>query len=795
MSTNRLLFFNRHACDRRKPSCSRCYRRGISCVYPEAAPTLKKLQKATDNFGDRLKLFGERLKTGEIVPLQPLFYSRDVIEVISPNQVESPYSESILSSYSEDSDDDDDIMSENHRKPKKRSRKVASTNSFSVYPCIKCFKDLQQCDLTLPKCSRCEANNFDCAFKETEPKANHVSQVLTTMNKVMDQWQDSIDRVAKGLAQKTKSLSIKANNSLRAKPVQTSWKITTTKKGISVESNVKSYCDFSTLVDQFKRSITITQNRNCNSTNKDNVQQHQKLSMDKPILEFDENGSIHTTSGFAIWNLWAHPTHAMPQDYPIDISKELTDNLVELYCRTPCCSSIRLPIIDTVDFLKRYRNSDVTKRPPTVLVYAVCAMAARNAFQLHVWSKRPSFDAPQYNMGKALSVAYCLRGRELLSDCFDEPSLDNCQAAFLLSYCNYQNGYPGVIYFYEWIAYNMALQLGLYDNQRELTQSESMLVWSIYYCNTWYKALQGGNPEASQGLSQCKPSCPLPAAVPRPDQTLFDKKGEPDSRVIHYYVWNCWVYLITLQLLRDQSMSKLIVYSSTGGDKLDRTLPQDLLSMQETLKEFHTNLPKEWQSPNLDIDNNNNKQEACCSSTDNFNVDIKSFGNYCINLVSLNYSVNQIILFQPFIPMDRLPTTPISIQSLETSLNAANNISQLFELMVQQTEECHVPLVGFLFANIVYKKLLSYTSDEHYHETGKNGLLRSIDISKNSINYTYDFEMARTLVSVMEQHVQYTIMQRSSFLSSTDSSADSSPSPSIPSPPNYTPLGQNLKAW
>jgi hypothetical protein len=142
--------------------------------------------------------------------------------------------------------------------------------------------------------------------------------------------------------------------------------------------------------------------------------------------------------------------------------------------------------------------------------------------------------------------------------------------------------------------------------------------------------------------------------------------------------------------------------------------------------------------------------------------------------------------------MDRLPTTPIAIQSLETSLNAANIISQIFELMVQQTEECHVPLVGFLFANIVYRKLLSYTSDEYYYETGKSGLLRSVDISKSSMNYTYDFEMARTLVQVMEQDIQCIIVQQSSnsSLLSTDSSAGSSPSPSIPSPPTYKPLDQ-----
>ncbi|KAG2233335.1 hypothetical protein BDF21DRAFT_360173 [Thamnidium elegans] len=769
----------RHACDRRKPSCSRCHRRGIDCVYPEAAPTLKNLQKATETLGERIMKFSDKIKTE--VTCQP---------TMDPS---SPMTDSTVSIYSEE---DEDTMSEKNG-PKRRSRassKVASTSNFSVYPCTKCFKDLQQCDLTLPKCSRCEANNFECIFKKSEPKANHVAQVLTTMNKVMDQWQDSIDRITREFAQKTRELSSKAN--FMIKPIitpPTAWRINSTKKGLSIESNVNSYHDLSTMVDQVKQTVTITPREEKKKKRKDSTTPSTPHLMDEPIIEFDDTSSVHTTSGFAIWDQWSHPTHAMPQDYPIDISQELTDNLIELYFRTSCCSSIRLPIIDATDFLLRYRDPDPAKRPSTVLIYAVCAMSARNAFQLHVWSKRPSFGAPQYNMGKALSVAYCLRGREQLADCFDEPTFDNCQAAFLLSYCNYQNGYPGVIYFYEWIAYTMALQLGLYDEGRELTRYQSMLIWCIYYCNAWYKSLQGSNNGNANGVSQCKPKSALPSVLDRPDQILLEQEGvEPNEQAVDYYVWNTWVYLIKLQVLRDQSIAKLVSYQMNG--RLDTNLPQDLLAMQETLKEFHQSLPTEWQSPNLgSVDN---KHPSCSSKSDSnetYHVDLKSFSRYCINFVSLHYSTNQIILYQAFVPVGRLPSTPISIQCLETCLNAASNICQILELMMQ---DCHVPLVGFLFASIVYRKLLSYPN-EHYYELGKFALLRSVETSKASINFKYDFEMARTLVCLMERDIQLAILHRSSSSSScfVDSSVDGSPSPSIPSPPNYNSLSQAIKEW
>lgn len=789
------ITFSRHACDRKKPSCSRCYRRGITCVYPEAAPTLKKLQKATETLGDRIKKFGDRLKTGE----SPISSTTINDYPISPDQSEagSPCSGSVFSTYSGDGQD---LVEQPKRR--RRGTKVASTSHFSVYPCAKCFKDLQQCDLNLPRCGRCQANNFECSFKKTEPKANHVSQVLTTMNRVMDQWQESIDRMAKDFAQKTKDLSARANQSLKIKPIpQPSWKITTTQKGLSVESNVNSYNDLSKLVDQFKKSMTITptntntntddnnltfnQSNNTNTNNNNN-----KQNSNQPIdhtLEFDDASSVHTTSGFsfAIWNSWAHPTHAMPQDYPIDISQELTDNLIDLYCRAPCCSSIRLPIIDVVDFQKRYYDPNPKNQPSKVLVYAICAMAARNAFQLHVWCKRPSHEAPQYNMGKALSLAYCLKGRELLSECFDEPTFDNCQAAFLLSYCNHQNGYPGVIYIYGWIAYNMAQELGLYDPNRQLNRFESMLVWCIYYCNTWYRLLQvGGSSGVSAGLGHIQPPCPLPKLL-SPPLSLKSKNGEPCQEAVDYYVWNTWVYLIKLQILRDECMQKLLSYQD--ADRNDNCLPEDLINMQAMLQEFHDKLPSEWQQPDITMDDEYSDNQTSSSATpcsplscpspessvDNshYSVDIKQLSNNCINLVNIYYCINQIILHQAFVPMDRLPSTPISLQCLQVSLNAANNISEILGSMVQRREDCSIPLLAFLFANIVYRKALSF-SDTIYRDIGRLGLVRSLEISKASINFTYDFEMARTLVTLIEEDVNHTLSVRKDFMF-TDSSVSS----------------------
>ncbi|KAI8141500.1 hypothetical protein BJV82DRAFT_518239 [Fennellomyces sp. T-0311] len=646
-----------------------------------------------------------------------------------------------------------------------KTRNVASTSNFSVYPCSKCYKDLQQCDLTLPKCSRCEANNFECIYMKTEPKANHVSQVLTTMNKIMDQWQESIDRMAKDFAQKTRDFSQRANNSLKMKPLQPfAWKITSTGRGLSVESNVNSYNDLSKLVDQFKKSMHISPPPLETDNETEGGDRSPSLSDERQRIaqsvELDDTSSIHTSSGFsfAVWNSWSHPTHALPQDYPIDISDELTDNLVELYCRSPCCSAIRLPIIDTADFLARYR--DPANPPSRVLIYAICAMSARNAFQLHMWSKRPAHESPQYNMGKALSIAYCLKGRELLSECFDEePSMDNCRAAILLSYCSYQNGYSGVIYIYEWIAYSMARELGLYDSSRQFTESEAKLVWCMYYFNTWYRVLQGGS-SASVESSQFYPCCPLPEPPVKPDVMENDSNGPPPQELVDYYVWSTWYYMIRLQILRHDVMSRLVAAQDT---KSDPSLSLDLLTMQDRLQEFYNSLPDEWRTPDTSYSHSPQPSTNSSSCTppsmmeeDNdrhYHIDLASFARFCILNVHIYYNINKILLYQAFFPSDHIPSVPFSVQCLYTCIDAANSITQILEYMSQQRDECNVPLIGFLFANIVYFKLLNY-QDDKCRDFARQCLQLSVDISKASVTYMYDFERAKTLVSVMDQDVR-----------------------------------------
>ncbi|KAI8062841.1 uncharacterized protein B0P05DRAFT_556335 [Gilbertella persicaria] len=725
----------RHACDRTKPACSRCKRRGITCTYPEAAPTLKKLQKATETLGDRIKKFGELLKTGEHGPLPNKNKGISLQRLAQPRSTVAPEIDS-PSNLSIDTLMEDNVST--------TSTQVASTSSFSVYPCTKCFKDLQQCDLTLPSCSRCAEGHFECVYTKTEPKANHVSQVLNTMNKVMDQWQESIDKMAKDFAQKTRDFGQRVDQSFKKSPLQPfAWKITSTNKGLSVESNVNSFNDLSKLVDQFKRTMHISP--------RDPEPDPSELA-DDPSLELDDTSSIHTSSSFSFGfrNIWTHHSHASEEDCHVEITQELTDSLVELYCKTPCCSTNRLPVLDTMEFLTRYHEPD--KRPSDVLVHAVCALAARNAFQIHVWSKRPEDEMSEYNMGKAISVAYCQKGRELLAECFDDPTFDNCQAAFLLSYCNQQNGHFKVVSMYEWIAFTMAQELGLYDDGRVLSTQESMLVWCIYYFNSWYRVLQG-ELNSSTETDQFYPSCPLPMPPPKPELDFMQIDAEPPLELIHHYTFTAWYYLLQLQVIHQDVLCRLL------SGQQDTTLARDLLVMQTRLEQFYESLLPEWKSP--DLESISLDQMATSAASSPFDVigcpsqhsmDIHEFARSCMLSVHVAYNMNKILIYQAFFPSDHVPTSPFSIQCLNICIDAAYAITQTLDIMVKQRNECSIFLLGFLFANMVYIKLLDY-HDPQYQAFARRCLEQSINICKMSKAYLYDLELTRNFVSIMEQDI------------------------------------------
>ncbi|KAI8389271.1 hypothetical protein BD560DRAFT_381118 [Blakeslea trispora] len=821
----------RHACDRTKPTCSRCKRRGITCTYPEAAPTLKKLQKATETLSDRIKKFGELLKTGETdalvnnktreskdISLQQLAQPRSTVgslhadthSLLSLEEPRCSVNSSSTPSIDVQSDmlikeDDTSTITSISSTTRTHNTDVASTSSFSIYPCAKCFKDLQQCDLTLPSCSRCAGHQFECVYTKTEPKANHVSQVLNTMNKVMDQWQESIDKMAKDFAQKTRDFGQRVDQSFKKKPLQPfAWKITSTNKGLSVESNVSSYNDLSKLVDQFKRTMHISVplrdrepivSDELHFSNKGigahGIDVQEKTRIMAASVELDDTSSIHTSSSFSFGarNHWPHTSQKMEDNFPVDLSQELTDNLVQLYCKTPCCSANRLPVLDTADFLARYNQQDATKRPSEVLVSAVCSLAARNAFQLHVWGKRPAEQMPERNMGRAISMAYCQRGRELLADCFDEPSMDNCQAAFLLSYSNLQNGHYKVVAMYEWIAFTMAQELGLYDEGRVLIREESMLVWCLYYFRSWYRVLQG-ELNSSNESDQFRPkSAPLPPP-PKPDQmdwieTGFgDEQPEADSArdaFMQHYIYTQWYYLFQLQVIHQDVLYRLLSIQ----EKQDTNLVRDLLVMQDRLEEFYESMLPEWKSPDLEslaLD-----QMAASTSSpffilpqashDHSLVDIHEFARSCILSVHVAYSMNKILLYQAFFPSAHLPTSPFSIECMNICIDAAYGITQTLGIIVRQRDECSIFLLGFLFANMIYIKLLNY-NEPQFQEFATQCLEQSIHICKASKAYLYDFESTRSYAGIMEKDVYNACGVRAFNL--PDASNDSYSFPFVP---------------
>ncbi|RUP24188.1 hypothetical protein BC936DRAFT_138941 [Jimgerdemannia flammicorona] len=692
----------RHACDRKKPTCSRCQRRGITCTYPEAAPTLKKLQKATETLGERLKKFGDRIKNIETV-------GRDLRCI-----------------------------------PLQRTDSMSSAD-FSIYPCSKCFKDLQACDLSMPNCARCVKNGWACEYSRTEPKANHVSQVLTTMNKVVDSWQEALDKVGKDVAQTARDFGASVNSMVKKLPPPKplpplppfkpsfAWKITSTGRGLSMESNVSSYNDLSKLVDQFKRTLHI-------STPQRDASGSARTGVTEPASADPE----HRAVALDIWNTWflhggdkggAHIHHSIAPDHHLDISQQLTDNLILLFLRTPCCSSIRVPVIDTRAFHKQYH--DAQNPPSKLLVYSICAMTSRNAFQIHVWAPRQ--DSSNHNMGKALSLAYCKKGRDLFADCFDDPSIENMQAALFLSYSHQQNGKGSAIHIYEWIMYAMAQCMGLYDRPDRLTSEERLLLWSMYYFHAWTNILTGS---AANG-KEFFPAIPLP--LPPPAETI-----DPDE----FQVRTVWFHIIKLQIQRHNLLTHLTAASYTTSEAIG--------SLHADLDDWHRTLPPAWQD---------------CVPAEHAQRRKSDGGHesFCILFTHVNFHINKILVNIPFFTTDRMPDTAFTLQALITCFESARFITEAIELMVTKRGDCNIPLLGYYFSNSVFAKLFNIPLPAYLYEPHQNGavtpppspreplypfrkfvrhhLLRSVATAKQSNSFMYDFELAQNYVSILERNL------------------------------------------
>lgn len=617
---------------------------------------------------------------------------------------------------------------------------------FALYPCQKCNHLQQPCDMRLPSCSRCTEHGIACTYLYDEkPKVYHISHAISTMNNVLDEYESTMHTLPSMIPSDNaspSSISTTDSNSTSDDPTTATtmvntttttttttyrkpiWTIMSTPKGFSGVAHVSSYNELRMLLDH----VHDTQPGN-NFLHKNDI----RIMQQQP-LSIEAGTSSTADMPFSIWKAWANPTQELPRDYPIDVTSQLTGDLLELYSRTPCCSMNRLPIVDGKDILARYYSPDPSQRPSKVLVYAICAMTARNAFQVHVWSKRPAHETPQYNMGKALSIAYWLSARKLLAECFDEPSLDTCRAALFLSYCSHHNGYLNLVRFYDWITVSMAQELGLFD-RKEQPYYDALLAWVIYYWHVWMRVLGAGSSHKSVPRPSVPPPSPPPLTTPMDDE---------DYNV--YNVLRSWCYRFQLQLQRDEIMSCTL--SAQKQDLSAEHLSQMFKPLEADLKALFESLPDNWRQdpPKQQAPDNNDQRKE-----NGYTIGRDMLEYACIVEVQVQYYINVIMLYYPFLPSSSSSSntrslSPFTRRCLRVCLHAAQTITCAIENIVQG---CSVPLIGLVFSNSVYQRIFQCTRSP----AALQAMQQSLVISKASLHYAYDFESHRPLVRLMEQKV------------------------------------------
>ena len=666
-----------------------------------------------------------------------------------------------------------------HKQRQRQQQQQQLTYQNNVFPCQKCYQSLQPCDMTLPVCKRCQQNGIDCIYFHGEkPKIYHLATAVSKLNVMLDRYEQAFRQEQKREQRKT------------------IWTVMSSRQGWTGIAHIASYNDLLKFIDHINQVGTF------NDTNSNHHYYYHESPLPSILLgnpwgtaaaaieAQQDTATIHSdnnSNNEDRFDAWSYPTFStMPRDDTIRITDQLTNDLLDLYCRTPCCSAIRLPIIDTEEFMARYKGTDTSHDtsygnnnpspppPAKVLVYAICAMTARNAFQVHVWNKKTrnndnnnndqndtsSYGPAHFNMGREISMVYCLEARELLADCYDEPSLDTCRAAILLSYCSYQNGYPGLIYYYEFIAVSMAHDLGLYNGlPRMLSPYDNVLAWSLYYFHIWSQLLRGGSARLTGGWGN------PPSLLSLPQPLEIHHKD--------YYLLSTWAYKFQLQMQRDAVMACILSAEQQGLSVQE--LADILRPKQIQLDKFYQDLPWEFkqepsqlrmtkkshQQKNCNQNNNNNNNININSSSttattnattatitmdDRYTTDVDMFVRACILELQVQYQINKILLHYPFLTTPTI--TPFSGQShLGICMHAAYSITCAIEA---SADSCNCPLIGLVFANSVYLKFWRYTKNQF----ALRCLKRSLDISKTTPTYVHDFEMAKTLVKILESHVE-----------------------------------------
>ncbi|KAF9337225.1 hypothetical protein BG006_005797 [Podila minutissima] len=413
--------------------------------------------------------------------------------------------------------------------------------------------------------------------------------------------------------------------------------------------------------------------------------------------------------------------------------RDLAEHLIDCYFSYV---HPNLPIIHKPTFMRQYRNSDPSKRPPAVLLHAMFAIASRFSTNPEITGRDP----------EAFGDEYFDRAKRLVDLEYELPRQSSIQALLLMVNYRFTSAKSGGrVWVMLGMAIRMAQDLGMHRSSSRWhlppleTEIRKRLWWACYVMDRWASACLG----RPVGIDDNDCDVDYPCSM---EQDWADADGNPvspgqDVEQVKQKATLALTYFVeTIKLAEILGQILQRVYSAkTRGH--DRTMVRStIVELDNNLTRWLLSLPSE-----LKYDHK---------------VDVKNLDRSVANIHLSYYSV-LILLHRPHMTPTALTKSKLSesMPSLNICVSAANSITHLGERLAQ--DDCLRFAWSFTTYEVFTASLIHLTNsaslDIRLQTQARNNLIRTIGFMKKLGQRWFNAsKFSLILEDLMYIHLNYT---------------------------------------
>ncbi|KAL1923097.1 uncharacterized protein VTP21DRAFT_9473 [Calcarisporiella thermophila] len=587
----------------------------------------------------------------------------------------------------------------------------------STMACIRCRKKKVKCDFLQPSCSRCAQAGLPCTYS-TPPRrvdghafdtlGNHVEQLKARMQKMQSDLmaiKNSLHTMSvpsnpalpdpNGLAASSLMLAQGTASDSNAQGV--TWKLSLSPSGLRIDTNIASVQDLYKILLQGISQLSIRQeNRTGGLLDPDfTVEKSPRRRRDNASQSGWNPPGEDGMGEQRVWEITPEQEQEILREQQRntaeqELPKEVLDHLVERYLDCFLC----FQVVDKKQFLEHYHNQSDNPIDPLLLNSIFAWTAKHLALHHHFDDTRDPNTIGEY---------YFKQARQLLKKRFDVSNPDTIHALINMFLYQISSSKPAQAYLYIGLAARMAQDLKLHRKEtgtaHEPVPRERLkrLWWTAFWLDS-HAVL-----EACRSTMIDDRDCDVdhPTPLGHEDQDTLDK------------IEFCKLMIKLISVRRDVAKQLL-------SDQSGQSLLSAISMLENSLTNWFNALPA-----NLQIQA---EGPPFVPSGDGRFQDLSTL------LLNIAYHGSWIYLHKLFLPKVRETPTPIALLSLNICTKSANQITDLFQTLIERIGWCQVYLVSdsVTLAAKIHQQAIVLRTEPVITFTAKRNLVRLLHMLRNS---------------------------------------------------------------